>query len=342
MTDVSVIIPVYNTEKNIEQCVRSVMNQTLRSIEIICVDDGSTDGSLDILRRLAEEDKRISVITQKNAGAGTARNKGLAQAQGRYLSFLDADDFFEPDMLEAAYTQARKDDAELVLFRADFYNDQEQSYSPCIYSLRMHMLPQNRPFAGVDVQQDIFKTVVGWAWDKLFLADFVRENELRFQEQRTTNDMLFVFSALAKAQRITTVDRVLAHQRRNAGATLSVTREKSWMCFYHALVALKMQLEKFGLYERFEQDYMNYALHFSLWNLDTLKKQTKKKLYNQLKKEWFKELGILDYPKERFYHIGEYTQFRLIMILPYSLFLLRIEKLLKKAFSYMYRVLRKA
>ena len=116
MIDVSVIIPVYNTEKNIEQCVRSVMNQTLESIEIICVDDGSTDGSRAILERLAKEDARIAVIAQENAGAGAARNRGLQLARGRYLSFLDADDFFEPDMLEAALAAADSCGAEVAVF----------------------------------------------------------------------------------------------------------------------------------------------------------------------------------------------------------------------------------
>ena len=90
------------------------------------------------------------------------------------------------------------------------------------------------------------------------------------------------------------------------------------MCFYDALNALRDQLKAWGLYERFEQDYINYALHFSLWNLNTLQDPTKKKLYNQLRKEGFKELGIVDYPKDKFYHRGEYAQYVQIMRLPYS------------------------
>lgn len=326
MIDVSVIIPVYNTEENIEQCVRSVMAQTLRNIEIICVDDGSTDGSQAILERLAAQDPRITLIRQENAGAGAARNNGLARAKGQYLSFLDADDFFEPDMLEAAYDKASEDRAQIVVFGADFYDNQSDSFRPCDYSLREDLMPAHRPFAGTDVKRDLFKTVVGWAWDKLFLREFVQENNLRFQEQRTSNDMLFVFSAMARAQRITTLPRVLAHQRRNAGASLSVTREKSWMCFYEALKALRAQLESWGLYERFEQDYINYALHFSLWNLNTLKEPTKKTLHNALRSGWFRELGIAGYPKEKFYHPGEYMEYRIIMALPYQRQLLWMAK----------------
>lgn len=330
MVDVSVIIPVYNAEKHLEECIQSVCAQTLKNIEIICVDDGSTDDSLIILEQLAREDQRIVVLTQKNAGAGAARNHGLALAKGKYLSFLDADDFFEPQMLEKAFQKAEEDQAELVVFRADFYHGEKRTFTPCRYGLVESMLPAKRPFAGTEIEKNVFRVVVGWAWDKLFLAGFVRENKLRFQEQRTSNDLLFVFSALVKAQRITTLTDTLAHQRRHEGGTLSVTREKSWMCFYDALVALRQQLKAWGLYERFEQDYVNYALHFSLWNLNTLKEPTRRELYNQLRKAWFGELGIVDYPAKNFYNRNEYAQYVQIMKFPYS-------KLLQKCIAFAQR-----
>lgn len=334
-------MPVYNVEGYLRQCLDSFANQTLREIEVICVDDGSTDGTPAILRELAQEDPRIRVVAQENAGAGAARNRGMDMARGRYLSFLDADDFFEPDMLEAATERAKAHDAQVTVFAADFYDDRTGASRPCIYGLREDMMPEKRPFAGTDVERDIFKTVVGWAWDKLFLADFVRENGLRFQEQRTTNDAFFVFMAMARAQRITTLNRVLAHQRRHAGGTLSVTREKSWMCFYQALSAMRDQLKAWGLYERFEQDFINYALHFTLWNLNTLKDPTKGKLYGELRSGWFEALGVTGYPKEKFYHAGEYAQYRLIMALPYNPLLLKAAGFAQRGATYILRKLRR-
>lgn len=313
MVSISVIIPVYNAEKYLEQCVRSVLDQTQQDIEVICVDDGSTDDSLELLNRLAKEDQRLTVLTQANRGAGAARNNGLRHAQGEYLSFLDADDFFEPQMLESALRKAREDQAEIIVFGSDFYNEKLDIFTPCTYSLRESFFPQHRPFSAEEIPKDIFKSIVGWAWDKLFLSSFVRENELLFQEQRTSNDLFFVFCAFVRSKRITTLPKVLAHQRRHAGQTLSVTREKSWMCFYYALLALRDQLKKWGLYDRFEGDFINYALHFSLWNLNTIKGPSKKKLYNALRDGWFKELGIADYPESEFYHKGEYAQYREIM-----------------------------
>ena len=119
---VSVIIPCYNAEKYLKQCLDSVINQTLRDIEIICVDDESSDGTLDILTEYQKKDSRLKVITQKNAGAGDARNTGLRLAKGTYLSFLDSDDFFELNMLQEAYNLAELNQADFVVFNSDQYH----------------------------------------------------------------------------------------------------------------------------------------------------------------------------------------------------------------------------
>ena len=93
MCEISVIIPVYNVESYLRQCLDSVVNQTFEDIEIICVDDGSTDGSLDILNKYASSDNRFKIISQPNQGLGTARNNGLKLACGNYIYFLDSDDY---------------------------------------------------------------------------------------------------------------------------------------------------------------------------------------------------------------------------------------------------------
>ena len=315
---VSVIIPVYNTEKYLRRCLDSVVNQTLRDIEIICVDDGSTDSSPDILREYEKKDSRIKILTQPNINAGAARNNGLARAAGEYLSFLDADDFFEPNMLEAAWSKAKEQGAEIVVFRSDVFDMDSDSFISQRYTIRESLLPEHRPFAGTEINKDFFKAFVGWAWDKLFLRAYISENNLRFQEQRTTNDLFFTFMALAKAKRITVLGDVLAHHRTHVKTSLEATRTNSWDCFYKALLALREGLESSGLYERFERDYINYCVHFSLWNLNTLREPTRKKLFERLKKDWFRELGAADYPANRFYHRDEYAQFQLIMRFPYN------------------------
>lgn len=313
MVQVSVIIPVYNAEKYLSKCLESVMSQTLQEIEIICVDDGSSDRSLEILKECQEKDGRIKVIAQQNAGAGAARNRGLREASGEYLSFLDADDFFESDMLAEAFETAEKYQADFVVFNSDQYHMDKECFVEVPWVLRMKDIPPYMPFTYRQLTDNVFKTFVGWAWDKLYRRSFVMEHDLWFQEQRTSNDMLFVFSALVVAKRIAIVDKVLAHQRRGGSESLSVTREKSWHCFHDALSALKKRLADEGIFWELEQDYINYALHFSLWHLNSLAEPTHQLLENKLRVEWFAEFGITDKPESYFYNRKEYAQFAQLM-----------------------------
>lgn len=307
---VSVIIPVYNVEHYLRQCLDSVRAQTLSDIEIICVNDSSTDGSLDILEDYAKKDSRIQVVTQPNGGAGAARNKGLSMAKGKYLSFLDSDDFFEPDMLELAYKKAEEDKADFVVFNSDQYYTDKKKFVEVPWTLRIKELPPYMPFNHRQMTDNIFKVFVGWAWDKLYSREFVENNHLLFQEQRTSNDMLFVFSAVAIAKRISIVNKVLAHQRRDAKDSLSKTRENSWYCFYDALTALRDRLQAEGIYKETEKDYINYALHAVLWNINTLAEPTRSKLIDKLKQEWFEDLGIAGKSENYFYNKKEYKQYK--------------------------------
>lgn len=309
---VSVIMPVYNAEPYIRQTLDSLLVRNELQFELICVDDGSTDRSLEILREYEARDSRVIVVTQPNGGAGAARNNGMQLARGEYLSFLDADDFFEPDMLRLAYDRAHTLETDITVFRCDQYYEATGQFAEARYTINDDLLPCEQPFAGLDISQDIFKAFVGWAWDKLFRADFVRETGLRFQEQRTSNDMLFVFSAIVKAQRISTMNAVLAHHRRDSGS-LSVTREQSWACFYHALCALRQQLKDWNLYDQLEQDFINYSLHFALWNVTTLRGPSYHKLCEKLSNEWAADLGITAHDEYYFYNRGEYLRMQTLL-----------------------------
>lgn len=310
---VSVIVPVYNAQRYLRQCMDSIIRQTLKEIEIICVDDGSTDSSPQILREYRERDTRIRIIRQENAGAGAARNRGLEEADGEYLSFLDADDFFEDDMLKRAYEKAKEGKSQVLVFGSDQYYMDPESFQQAAWTLRSRALPPYRPMDCRTFTDNVFKVFVGWAWDKLFEREFIKKHGLKFQEQRTSNDLVFVFSALVLAERIEVEEGILAHQRRGAGGSLSNTREKSWTCFYEALKKLRENLYSFGRYQELEQDYINYALHFSLWNLNTLQGEKKKELFRILKKRWFREIGVAGRKKSYFYNQKEYQQYREIM-----------------------------
>lgn len=315
MIKVSVIMPVYNAEKYLEETLDCLIRQTLKEIEIICIDDGSTDQSYSILDRYRCKDARILVLQQENAGAGAARNFGIQNASGEYLSILDADDIFERDMLEALYQKAKEHQDDICVCKMDKFMDGSRQRRPCHWSLSKRQLPDFEPFTYKDITENIFKAFVGWTWDKLFRRAFVLENKLLFQHLRTTNDMFFTFTALVKAEKISILSRTLVHQRTGLESSLSATREKSWNCFYEALLALRGELVEMGIYEEVERSYVNYALHFSLWNLNTLSSPTFETLYAKLADEYFAELGIVQKSRDYFWNQEEYKKYRQIMTL---------------------------
>ncbi len=309
---ISVVLTIYNEEKFLRPCLDSLLAQSLENIEIICVDDGSTDTSPEILQEYEEKDQRIQILTQKNRGAGAARNRGMKEASGSYLSFLDSDDFFEADMLEKLWQAAEQHQSDITICRVNQYDSARGIYRENKWSIMPWMLPQN-PFSPDDIPEKIFNIGCGWAWDKLFRRDFVVRSGITFQEQRTTNDMLFVYSLYTKARKIYVVDQVLAHQRINIKTSLSVTRERSFDNFYQALSALKERLERDNCYEKYRRSFVNWALNFSLWNIDTLELETGRILREKCRKEYFPVLDIPDHPEDYYYSKTEYERMKAIM-----------------------------
>jgi len=307
---VSVVVAVHDAHDFLRPCLDSVLSQTLRDIEVICVDDGSTDDSLDILREYERRDPRVRAVHQENATAGAARNRGLGLARGEFVSFLDADDVFEPDMLALAHARCTRENLDFAVFLSDQLVSGSGRLRGPVRGCRLSFIPPYSPFSFRESTGNVFRLFLGWAWDKLYRRQFLEENTLRFQVQRTSNDLFFVFSALLAAERIGVVERVLAHQRVGHAATLSRTREKSWHCFGDALDALQRWIVAKGLQEEVGRDFANYALHFALWNLNTLATDNRPALAERLTGGWFREWGIDDRPESDFDSPIEYAQYR--------------------------------
>ena len=305
--DVSVIIPVYNVENYLRQCLDSLLAQTLKNIEIICVDDGSTDKSLAILLEYKEKyPETFIVVSQKNSGAGLARNKGMEIARGRYLSFLDADDFFEQDMLSKSFQYCEANDLDFCVFRSDRYHNDSGKYEKIPWTIKNNYLPSQEVFSATDIQQYVFQIFNGWAWDKLYKRDFINKIQIKFQDLRTTNDAFFVFIANTQAERIGVIDEIYAHHRVSLTNSLSVTREKSWDCCLKAMIAIKEELIKRHQYEMYKRSYCNWALNFCLWNVRTLVGEPQKNLLYVLQKEYLRKLDLIDKKADFFYNYHEY------------------------------------
>ena len=247
---VSVIIPVYNAEKYLRECLDSVCNQSLQEIEIICVDDGSKDNSLTILREYVEQDERLKIIEQVNSGAGVARNTGMKAAVGEYLAFMDADDLYYPQALAQAYAVAVKEKADMVAFDAKYFNENAEWSEGQLNRL----LLAGRPV--VSAENDgkfLFQLASCNTWCKLYKHEFVQRKGLRYQEIKTANDLCFVCSALAVAARIAVQDKPLVKHRVLHSGNLQSVKVKTPLDFMAALEQLKNNLQRFGLRERLRQ-----------------------------------------------------------------------------------------
>lgn len=301
---VSVVIPVYNTEKYLRQCLDSVVNQTLKDIEIIYVDDGSTDRSRQILREYEERDSRITVVTQALSNAGAARNNGLRIARGKYLSFLDSDDFFELDMLEKVCRLAEDTKAEIVVFDFNCYYEYSEKFLPAWTTLPE--ASSDKAFIGAEVKQNAFVTFSSMAWDKLFSAKFIRESGLSFQEQHNVNDLYFVYSAIAKSDKIAVYSEVLAHYRKRAGGLAFNAWWSSWKCFYDAYMCLKKQLDAWDIFPAYERTFANSSLNLAIGRLEEAPWPIQEEMFYYLKDHGFADLHITRHTREYFYNKDYY------------------------------------
>ncbi len=314
MIKVSVIIPVFNAEKYIKQCLDTVLNQTLKDIEVICVDDGSTDNTLSILKKYSQSDDRVQVIKQKNMHAGVARNKGISVAKGEYLVFLDADDFFEKDMLLSMYNKCKKDNAEVCLCSARSYNEKDGSYRFVNHYLDVQYLPESTPFSSDDISKRVFNAVAPAPWTKMFSRDFVNKNGVKFQDLRKSNDVYFVYLSLALAKRITYVNEHFVNYRIGDDSSLQGSVKELSLDFYTALSELKKELQNRNLFEKFEQSFACRSLSTCLYNLEkTDKKEDFIKIANNLRESYFYKLNILGHSRWYFHTRDDYDKLLNIM-----------------------------
>ena len=285
---ISVIIPVYNVEEYVTQCLETVINQTLKDIEIICIDDGSTDNSLYILKKFAEKDKRITILKQKNLHSGVARNAGLAAAKGKYLSFLDSDDFFELNMLEDMYNKIIEKGSDIAICRTKSIDlDTGQiNYKLFNTSLRLDLLPKKGTFSVLGVSKNIFQLFEGWAWDKLFKADFILNNHIKFQNLKIFNDNQFTYTALCLAKSITTLKKRFIIKRHGHKKSLSANRNNDPTCFLSAFNKIKSNLKKYGLYNLVKESFWKWAIKLCIIQLKHLNTDSKIYLFHILHKKF--------------------------------------------------------
>lgn len=293
---VSVIVPVYNTEKYLVECMDSICNQTLREIEILVVNDESTDGSLAILESYAKKDCRVRIIqnVHEGEGAASARNAGLKVAKGKYLSFLDADDFFVLDMLEKFYNKAEKCNTDITMCNYYYFSDKTKSIQFFYDTLRYPNIGKKEVFCVADCPDEIllYNMVV---WPKLFKRSFVVKENLEFKPSCRGDDVWFVSSALTMAQRICVVTEPLIYYRVHEASRLSKTKNNPF-AMLDILVYTKENLKNKKQFQPLKNGYANQmTIQFFGDTYEFHQFTGYEEYFNALQSKYFNQLELKDY-----------------------------------------------
>lgn len=260
---VSVIIPVYNVEEYLRQCLDSVINQTLKEIEIICVDDGSTDSSLEILKEYAAKDHRITLITQQNLHAGVARNAGLAVAKGEYVHFLDSDDWIALNTYQLIL-QNRTFNVDVFIFSGERidYKLKKKISMPWLFPSNMIGY-----FYTSKILSNIFTLFSPEVWNKLFSLKYLKNKDIKFQNLISCNDIYFSYSALVLSNQICICSDVLYNYRYNTGKQITTFRGKFNDNVYRAFQSLKNKCLRYNILNNVAENLENSALNSFIYQI---------------------------------------------------------------------------
>ena len=224
---ISVLIPIYNVEKYLRQCLDSVVNQTLKDIEIICINDGSTDNSLAVINEFAARDSRIKVIDKPNSGYGHSMNQGLKAATGEYIGIVESDDFADLNMFETLYNAAKNVEAEVV--KSNYWS---QVKDEAIFSEYLKQEPYGKVFSPRADDPKIFCCFPN-IWSGIYNREFLQKNNIYFNETpgASYQDVAFIFKVWACAERVYLLKEAFLHYRRD-NPNASVKSSKKAYCIF--------------------------------------------------------------------------------------------------------------
>ncbi len=303
LTKVSVIIPVYNVEKYLRECLDSIINQTLKDIEIICVDDGSSDNSLEILKEYMKRDSRIKIISQNNKGVSCARNIGLENARGKYIYFIDSDDFLELNGLNEMYQQAEIKDLDLLKFNLCTYEDETGRKKALYQRVKPEFLKElgDTIFDYKTIGADVY-TLSPNMQSSFFRKETIKK--CRFPKGLIFEDNIFLIEALFNSKKVYYYDKFLANKRERKGSITESTGEK-----FSDIIEIRNQIvdlaKKYNHYQDYKftiysRKYMFIKLLF-LQTGENYKKSFFEKIQEDCrnKKEEYEKEGIFEILDEK-------------------------------------------
>ena len=288
---VSVIIPAYNASKTIEMCLNSICTQTYKNIEIICIDDCSSDDTFNIIKKYSANDNRlIAIRNDKNKMVGYCRNYCINIAKGDYILFVDADDFCENTLIEKALEKITSTNSDICFFNYDRYDSIKNAFLPMPWILKTNLLDLTKDFFSINDNNHAFhiSTVCPM---KLFKTDFIKKFNIRFAEGIFGEDAIFTYNAIWNASKITYILDILYHYRvnQNANQTSSLNKRP-----FDALYSSKNILQYFNANEK-NKYYLLVIdiIHRLCWNFSMLTYKSKQMFiaeYLNVYKQFFEDV----------------------------------------------------
>ena len=302
---VSVIVPVFNVEEYLSTSLDSILNQTLKDIEIICINDGSTDASLDILENYAKKDARIKIISKKNEGQGIARNIGLDNAQGEFIAFVDSDDFIKEDMLEKSYKKSVSKNLDLVMYKVSSFDNETHEINDNLwyYSLKCFDGFEKEIFNNSNTKK--FTHLISVTpFNKLYKRSFIEKNNIRFPDKYIFEDEVFFYNVYLKAKRISLIDENLYYYRTNRkGSTVSNNSDKDYTDVVHIFRLIRQLLIETNYLNTYKKQVYNRFFHLILWRFSQTAPKYRENFFNLMKRE-FSEL-LEDKSKETYLSVTD-------------------------------------
>lgn len=310
MPKVSIIIPIYNAEKYLGEMLESLQRQSLTDIEIICVLDCPKDASAEVLRTYAKEDDRIRILENEcNMGAGPSRNRGLKEAQASYVCFFDADDIFEPDLLEKAYAAITANAADIVLYEHDTFSEQRPYAKLDVETPSKYKMP----FRLKDLPEEALLFWNCTPWNKMYSKAFVEQNQLEYQDLSSSNDVYFSDMSMLLAEKIVHIgtDKRYVHHRVSTSTQISANRDP--MNAWYAIKYLYDELCRLGKLEENKKYFYTKFLHTITYDLRMSKSQERaKETYDLIREQGGTALGIYGLDEKDFenpYYAQEIRKF---------------------------------
>lgn len=295
MIKVSVIVPVYKVAKFLPKCLESLCAQTLKDIEIICVDDGFPDESPAILDEWAKKDKRIHVIHQENQGLSAARNAGLKIAKGFYIGFADSDDWLAEDYYELLYKKAVKNGADIACGYAVFWDKRNKRSKHEFVNAFAYLYPKNILESPLEKQGVIFSATV---WGKIYRRESL--SGIFFPVGMRYEDFYFNFLAVALANKIILTPRAHYYYRQHQNSAMALTRQtRLFFDIFKIVVLIRKALENLPLTRREQGTYQEQLTAFQIWNMGVVVRNLEPALqqeYYDLLKKAFQGLTLENNP----------------------------------------------